>query len=158
MTRLDERRVIERRIEIVAGQATTIDGLGSGRYEVMLSKRGFSRAVVVVDISDRSPIVAVGDLFVTLENLAEARLNLSGARLSGCDLRSGRRLVGSDLTRTNIHGALGAILPGQCPSCSIGHEAACQPLDLRQSDLSGADLTGVTDAQGTHLAGKLTLG
>ena len=72
---------------------------------------------------------------------------MSGQRVDACDLRGQIDWRGAHLSRVILTGQLGDIDAGECPVCELGTEAACNALDFRRANLSGADLTGVTGAR-----------
>ena len=127
----------------------SFDGLLLGRYEVVVAKPGFEPVIRTVHLTEDAPTIDLGALTLRLTDLVLSGLDLTGTILDGCDLR-GIDLRGADLSRSIISGNLGAIVAGACSVCITGDEPACQPLDFRQADLSGANLEGVTYSQNTR--------
>ncbi len=129
----------EERSAVANNAPVSFTDLPAGNYIAFADRPGFSQGRQLFTIDQLQPTANV-DLTISLGNLSDANIDLSGVTLSGDDLRQVANLANADLSGVTI-----------APNDPNTPAELCN-LDLSGVSLANADLTGVNLA-GSNLTG-----
>ncbi|MFN3201363.1 MAG: pentapeptide repeat-containing protein [Bradymonadia bacterium] len=130
------------------GEPVVFSDLPEGNYTVQVTRPGFSLVQRPVTLTQAQPRADLEAITITLQNLAQARLDLRGQTIDACDLRAGITVAGADLAGANLTGHF-----GEAVGCPEGVTEG--PINLLGADLSQADLTGAILGSGEGAAAIL---